>query len=226
MAFELKNTVPWGRNLDEYKNMFSLTDSDLNKRIISFGDGPASFNYEMTLKGKDVTSVDPVYKFSEDELKQRIEETKDIVIEQTQNNLNNFIWTTIMNVKELERIRLSAMENFLQDFEKGKNEHRYINHELPNLTEFKEKTFDIALSSHFLILYSQLGLDFHIASIKEMLRVANEIRIFPLLNLDAVKSEVLDGIIEYFQSDCIITIDLVDYEFQKGGNQMLKIKQQ
>ena len=52
MAFELKNTVPWGRTLEEYSNMFNLTASDINKRIISFGDGPASFNCEMNKQGK------------------------------------------------------------------------------------------------------------------------------------------------------------------------------
>lgn len=223
MAFELKNTVPWGRNLDEYKNMFSLTDSDLNKRIISFGDGPASFNMEMTSQGNSVVSIDPVYRFTATELKQRINETKDIVVEQMKNNLDNFVWTSIKNVQELEQIRLSAMNNFLQDFEKGKENGRYFNHELPNRTDFKTNSFDLALSSHFLVLYSQLGLEFHIESVKEMLRVASEIRIFPLLNLDAKKSEVLDGLIEYFKTDYSVSIEKVDYEFQKNGNEMLRI---
>lgn len=225
MAFELKNTVPWGRNLDEYKNMFKLTDSDLDKRIISFGDGPASFNTEMTSQGKSVVSIDPVYRFTEDELKQRIIETKDIVIEQMKNNFDNFVWTSIRNIQELEDIRLSAMNNFLQDFKKGKENSRYINHELPNRTDFSPKHFDLALSSHFLVLYSQLGLDFHLESVKEMLRVATEIRIFPLLNLNAEKSEVLDGLIEYFNTDYSVSIEKVDYEFQKNGNEMLRIKE-
>tara|TARA_A100001015_G_scaffold301243_1_gene387811 strand:- start:2516 stop:2731 length:216 start_codon:yes stop_codon:yes gene_type:complete len=47
MPFELKNTVPWGRTLKEYQNIFNLTESDLDKEIISFGDGPPSFNSEM-----------------------------------------------------------------------------------------------------------------------------------------------------------------------------------
>lgn len=68
MAFELKGTVPWGRNLEEYKKMFNLTDSEINKRIISFGDGPASFNCEMTQKNKSVISIDPIYQFSADAL--------------------------------------------------------------------------------------------------------------------------------------------------------------
>ena len=224
MAFELKNTVPWGRNLDEYKSMFKLTDSDLNKRIISFGDGPASFNYEMTMLRKSVVSIDPVYQFSTNDLKLRIKETKDVVIEQTKNNLQNFVWEKIKTINELEQIRLSAMDNFLQDFEKGKKEGRYINHEMPNKTDFDNLTFDLGLSSHFLILYSQLGLDFHISSITEMLRIAKEIRIFPILNLDAKKSELLDNLINYFEKDFIVNIEKVDYEFQKSGNKMLAIK--
>ncbi len=223
MAFELKNTVPWGRNLNEYKNMFNLSDSDLNKRIISFGDGPSSFNTEMTSQGKSVISIDPVYRFTADELKQRINETKDVVVEQMKNNLDKFVWTSIKNVQELKQIRLSAMNNFLQDFENGKVNSRYINHELPNRTDFKTKSFDLALSSHFLILYSQLGLDFHIESVKEMLRVATEIRIFPILNLDAEKSEVLDGLVKFFNAKYSVSIEKVDYEFQKNGNEMLKI---
>lgn len=224
MAFELKSTVPWGRNLEEYRSMFNLADYDLDKRIISFGDGPASFNSEMTMLKKSVVSIDPVYRFSADELKKRIEETKDIVIEQIKNNLENFVWTNIKNIQELKEVRLSAMDSFLEDFEVGKSEYRYLNHEMPNKTTFADLSFDLGLSSHFLILYSQLSLEFHISTITEMLRVAKEIRIFPILNLDAKKSELLDDIIKHFQTSFIVNIEKVSYEFQKKGNEMLTIK--
>ena len=224
MAFELKNTVPWGRTLEEYSNMFNLTKSDLNKRIISFGDGPASFNYEMNKQGKSVTSIDPIYQFSKKDLKKRIVETKDTVIKQMKENKDNFIWTSIKNVDELERIRMGAMSDFISDFELGLRKNRYIHHELPETTNFKEQSFDLGLSSHFLILYSKLGLDFHIKSITEMLRICKEIRIFPILNLNAEKSEVLNGIKEEFEKNYILSIEPVEYEFQKGGNEMLKIK--
>nr|WP_319571732.1 hypothetical protein [uncultured Draconibacterium sp.] len=223
MAFELKNTVPWGRTMDEYKSMFNLTDSDINKRIISFGDGPASFNMEMTKLNKSVTSLDPIYQFSKDDLKKRIDETKDTVMKQMKENQNNFIWTSIKNLDELERVRMNAMSSFINDFEIGKKQDRYVPHELPEKTSFKEQTFDLGLSSHFLILYSKLGLDFHIKSIAEMLRLCKEVRIFPLLNLNAEKSEVLDGIINKFNKDFELNIEVVDYEFQKGGNEMLRI---
>jgi hypothetical protein len=204
--------------------MFNLSVYDLDKPIISFGDGPASFNFEMTGLNKNVISIDPIYRFSTDELKQRIIETKDIVVEQTKNNLENFVWTKIKNVHELEKIRLSAMDNFLLDFELGKTENRYVNHEMPDKTSFGDLTFDLGLSSHFLILYSQLGLDFHISSINEMLRIAKEVRIFPILNLDAKKSELLDKLISHFKMNFIVDIEKVDYEFQKNGNEMLTIR--
>lgn len=224
MAFELKNTVPWGRNLDEYISMFNLTKTDLDKRIISFGDGPASFNTEMTKRSKSVVSIDPIYRFTRSELEKRIDETKDIVIEQTKNNQDNFNWTKIKDIQELENIRMSAMKKFLNDFETGKSNGRYINHEMPNKTSFGNSSFDLGLSSHFLILYSQLGLDFHISSMTEMLRICTEIRIFPILNLNAEKPEILTDLIEHFEKNYIVTTEKVDYEFQKNGNEMLLIK--
>lgn len=224
MAFELKNVVPWGRSLEEYIKIFNLTASDLNNRIISFGDGPASFNSEMTLLNKKVVSLDLIYQFTKAELKQRIDETKETVMEQMRANQGKFVWKSIKNVDELEQIRMGAMSNFVNDFELGKEQQRYIYHELPNSTKYDTLEFDLGLSSHFLILYSQLGLDFHIQSIIEMLRICKEIRIFPILNLNATKSEVLEGIITYFKSDFDVTIATSDYEFQKNGNQMLVIK--
>jgi hypothetical protein len=224
MAFELKNVVPWGRSLEEYIKIFKLTDSDLNSRIISFGDGPASFNSEMTKLDKMVVSLDPIYQFTKAELKQRIDETKEIVIEQTRLNQGNFVWKNIKNIDELKQIRMRAMTNFINDFEIGKEQQRYFYHELPTPTKYNPEEFDLGLSSHFLILYSQLGLDFHIQSISEMLRICKEIRIFPILNLNATKSEVLNDIILHFNSDFIVTIELSDYEFQKNGNEMLVIK--
>lgn len=224
MAFELKNIVPWGRTLVEYRNMFDFTDSDMNKRIISFGDGPASFNYEMTKQKKSVISLDPIYQFSKEDVENRIEETKDIVMKHMKENQDNFIWTSIKNLPELESLRMGAMSDFIADFELGKNQDRYVKHELPAITDFNEQVFDLGLSSHFLLLYSKLGLDFHIKSITEMLRICKEVRIFPLVNLNAEKSEVLEGIIEEFEKDFKLSIVPVNYEFQKGGNEMLRIQ--
>lgn len=224
MAFELKNTVPWGRTIEEYQKMFSLSEADMDNRILSFGDGPASFNHEMTKRKHNVVSVDPIYGFSKEEIQERINETKDIVMEQIRSNLDNFVWRNIKNEEALEKMRMSAMEQFLHDFETGKNEGRYIPHELPHQTNFGDLSFDLGLSSHFLVLYDQLGLEFHIQSMTEMLRVCKEIRIFPLLNLNAQKPAFLQDLLKHFENTCQLAIEKVDYEFQKNGNEMLRMK--
>ena len=58
----------------------------------------------------------------------------------------------------------------------------------------------------------------------EMMRVGNESRVFPILDLDAKKSTYIEPIIEKLSDlsfNCYI--EKVPYEFQKGGNEMLKI---
>lgn len=224
MAFELSSVVPWGRTLEEYKTMFELSAEDLKKPIASFGDGPASFNLEMTKLKNNVISFDPIYQFTKEQLLNRIEETKDIVIKQTKENKDNFIWTNIKDLDELEKIRMGAMNNFIDDFEEGRREKRYIPHELPNKTNFSDKHFDIGLSSHFLLLYTQLGLDFHIKSIDEILRICKEVRIFPILDLDAKESSLLQPIMSYYNKNYNVRIEQTDYKFQKDGDKMLVIK--
>lgn len=223
MAFTLSKVVPWGRTLHEYVEMFQLSDIDLERKIIGFGDGPASFNYEATAKGYSVVSLDMVYQFTNDQLRNRIEETKDIVLEQAKKNANNYSWTKIKNIHELEKLRMGAMSLFLQDYDIGKHEKRYIFHELPAKTQFEDGAFDIGLSSHFLLMYTSLGFDFHINTIDEMLRICKEIRITPIVDLDGNPSELTERIIQHYQNSYRVTVAATSYKFLKNGNQFLRI---
>ncbi|MFD1629955.1 hypothetical protein [Pseudopedobacter beijingensis] len=224
MSYQLSGVVPWGRTFEEYRQMFLLSEKDLNKQIVSFGDGPASFNAQLTKQGKKVISLDPIYQFTRDEIEKRIEETSTEIVEQMRLNASNFNWQSIKNIEELKQLRLGAMSIFLQDFEQGKTEKRYINHGLPTVTAFENQFFDLGLSSHFLLLYDHLGLDFHISAIVEMLRISKEVRIFPILNLNAQKTPLLQDLFLFFEEKFDMEIRKTDYEFQKNGNEMLIIK--
>ena len=221
---KLKNIVPWGRNFDEYRSMFCFSDKDLKGKILSCGDGPASFNAEAKEFGFDVVSIDPIYAFTKDEIKSSIDESSDIIIKQLEENADNFVWKNIKNPNHLYKIRIDAMKRFLNDFEIGKKEGRYIDASLPYLS-FDDSEFDLALSSHFLFLYSEhLDEEFHLKSILEMLRVAKEVRVFPLITLNGDKSPHLNNIIDKLnQKGYMIEFVVSDYEFQKGGFLMLKI---
>ncbi|MBO5164294.1 MAG: SAM-dependent methyltransferase [Ruminococcus sp.] len=224
MAFKLDNVVPWGRNIDEYRKMFMLSDNDMKKRIAGFGDGPASFNFQATAQGFSVTSFDPVYQFTREQIAERIEEVRTVVMNQMKHNMENYVWTDIKNLDELENRRMSAMRMFLDDFEQGKAEGRYIYHELPSEVSLPDNSFDIGLSSHFLLMYTSLGYDFHIRSITEMLRVCRQIRIFPIVDLDAKKTDLTTDVINYFSKEYSVRITNTSYEFQKGENKMLIIE--
>ena len=224
MAFELDSVVPWGRNLDEYRQMFLLSDSDLKKRIAGFGDGPACFNAEATRLGMNVTSYDPIYQFNKEQLEKRIGEIREIVMKQMAENQGNYVWNRIKSLEELEKIRMDAMNAFLEDYEDGKNEGRYICHELPNRISCADSTYDIGLSSHFLLMYTSLGYEFHIAAIDEMLRVCKEVRIFPIVDLDANESEMISDVIRHYEINYAVRIVETDYEFQKNARQLLIIK--
>ena len=223
---KLENVVPWGRNLEEYKNMFLLLNQDLKSKILGCGDGPSSFNFEITKLNGNITSIDPIYQFTKNEIQQRIDDTSSIVSEQLKQNQKDFVWKNIKSVDELIDTRLTAMSNFIKDYENGKSEKRYIHQELPKLS-FENDSFDLVLSSHFLFLYSEhFDLQFHIDSIFEMCRVSKkEVRIFPLLNLKNEKSEYLEPVLKILNDRGFETkIIKSDYEFQKGANEMLTIR--
>jgi hypothetical protein len=225
MVMKLDKVVPFGRSLDEYTKMFNLSAEDLQKRILGVGDGPASFNAEGTAKGYQITSIDPIYQFAGVEIKQRFDAVVDNIIDQIIATPNNWVWSYHKNPQELKASRIKTIENFLVDYQQGKQESRYLAQKLPYLN-FAEQTYDLALCSHFLFLYSaHLNQDFHVAAIQEMLRVSKEVRLFPLLTLIQETSPYLNFVINKFSNLGYSTfIEKVSYELQPGANQMLIIK--
>ncbi len=210
--------------MDEYIAMFALSEQEMDSRILSCADGPASFNAGMRALGRSVVSVDPVYQFTAEEIRGRIDAVYPTVMEQLEQNLNDYVWTSIASPAALGKLRLETMEKFLADFPDGQKEERYRPGCLPVLS-FEDQTFDIALCSHFLFLYSrQHSTDFHRQSIQEMLRVAKEVRIFPLLTLERQPSPHIDAVCEWLdKAGRVYQVKAVDYEFQRGANQMLRI---
>jgi hypothetical protein len=222
---ELKDIVPWGRSFNEYKEMFSLNTDDLDKRILGCGDGPASFNAELTKSGGHVISADPLYEFSGKQIRARIKEVYPVIMAEAVKNIHDYIWKSIANTKELGKTRMNAMEKFLNDYDKGKESGRYITASLPVLP-FKDQEFDLALCSHYLFLYSDhVNKTEHILSVKELCRVAKEVRIYPLLSLKGVKSEHLDLVIQSLKKKSIeVSLERVNYQFQKGATEMLVVE--
>jgi SAM-dependent methyltransferase len=219
---QLDEVVPWGRIAAEYIRLFDLSPADLARRILGCGDGPASFNAELTAGGGRVVSVDPIYAFSAAAIRARVDATYATIIDQVKQRPERYVWRDFADPEALGRTRLQAMNIFLADYESGRAAGRYVEGGLPTLP-FATGQFDLALCSHLLFLYSdQLGQAFHLAAVAELLRVAQEVRIFPLLTLACTLSPHLAPVIDQtVAQEMRAEVRPVPYEFQVGGNQML-----
>jgi SAM-dependent methyltransferase len=225
MTYQLDQVVPWGRSFEEYCQMFDLGDVERAQRLLGVGDGPAAFNAEHNRRGGRVLSVDPLYAFSAADIRSRIAATYDHMLAEAERNRDEFVWDAIASPAMLGQVRMQAMNDFLDDFEAGRAAGRYQAASLPSLP-FEDQSFDLALCSHLLFLYSeQFDVEFHIQAILDMGRIAAEVRIFPLLELGSKPSRHVAAAQQGLeQHGATVDIRPVPYEFQRGGNEMMVVR--
>ncbi|OLP19762.1 SAM-dependent methyltransferase [Leptolyngbya sp. 'hensonii'] len=225
MAMKLEQVVPFGRSLDEYKKMFNLSATDLTQRILGVGDGPASFNAEVTTMGGHVTSIDPIYQFQGPEILQQFHAVVDDIIAQVKASPEDWVWSYHASPEALRQSRIQTIQTFIADYDRGQQAGRYQVAALPELP-FPDQSFDLALCSHFLFLYSDhYDAAFHLDSVQAMLRVSREVRIFPLVTLMMQRSPHLEFVLRALEErGYSVTTVKVAYELQKGGNEMLVIQ--
>lgn len=224
MAVSFKQIVPWGRSRKEYELMFRLSSQDLAKGILDCGGGPASFTAELSAVGLRGLSIDPIYAYSGPEIRARFEEVVQPMLAQVRATPEDWSWSYHRDPDDLCANRRAALEIFLSDYDAGLKARRYLAGELPALP-FAAGSFGLAVCSHLLFLYSDLlSADFHIQAVTELCRVAEEVRIFPLLTLARKPSPHLSAVqaalgSHGFKSEVV----RVNYEFQRGGNEMLRV---
>jgi hypothetical protein len=202
--------------------MFALTPDDMSGKILDCAAGPASFNAELSAKGHEVTSCDPLYGFTAEEIRVRVDAVYDTMVSNVRTARHEFVWREFASPEDLGGARMAAMETFLADFPQGMTEGRYLDLSLPHLG-FRDRAFDTALCSAFLFTYSDLlSTDFHVAAIEEMCRVAGEARVFPLLKSYGGPSPHLGPTMDGLRGRGYrVEIRRVPYEFQRGGDEML-----
>ena len=204
--------------------MFNLTDDNRSSRVLDCGGGPSSFTAEMAAAGYSAISVDPIYAYSGPEIRARFEATVDLVLAQIQATPDDWTWGYHSNPDALLVNRRTALETFLADYDIGLGAARYVLGELPVLP-FSSGSFDLALCSHLLFLYSDLLSEaFHIQALRELCRIAREIRVFPIATLRLGPSPHLPAVRAALRADGWSSeIVRVDYELQRGANQMLRV---
>ena len=224
--FDLRGIVPWGRRYDEYADFFAFDELPPTGSILDVGGGPASFAAEAAERGMEVVACDPIYAATGDAIQRRFEETRGDMMAGLRIAQYRFNWKRYGSPDRIESLRRKALDIFLADFETRRRE-RYIPASLPELP-FGTDAFQTALCSHLLFLYGDdLDAAFHVAAARELARVAHEVRIFPLLNLDGRPSSHLPIVMDELQEAGLFPqLVAVPFEFQRGATHMLRIRKE
>lgn len=223
--FELEGIVPWGRRFAEYEAFFALAGFRFSGPVLDAGGGPSSFAAEARARGIDVVAADPLYRFTGEEIERRFEQTAEAMRAGMRRAAYRFNWKHYGSEEGVHRFRREALALFLADFEAGKQEGRYVTAALPALP-FADGHFHLALVSHLLFLYGdKLDFAFHLAALRELLRVADEVRVFPLMNLDGLPSSHLPGVMRALSGEgAEMELVEVPFEFQRGATRMLRAR--
>ncbi|MBS1776336.1 MAG: SAM-dependent methyltransferase [Bacteroidetes bacterium] len=211
----------WGRTLEEYTKMFSLGCISAETKILSIADGPSTFNLELRRNGVQVVSVDPIYSLPVEKMRACFEESYLF------NKQFFYTYPEKFNLKEDDEVenllskRRRTFETFVDDYVQHPSNYQFG--KLPSLN-FLDKSFDLCLCSNFLFLFEHLfDLEFHLNSIKELLRLGKEIRIFPLYNNNGQLSNYLEPVTAFLsENGHKWTIEPNDYHVYKNGNRFLK----
>ena len=224
MAFCLEEIVPWGRSSKEYVRMFSLTDADLEKKILGCGDGPASFNAAMRWQGKRVVSIDPLYQFSAEQIRKS---GGGSIPDNSRTTRCQPVFLHLDDNSLAARVGPYSHESdgtaFPRDLRARKGRRPDPSYDRPS----RRLPRRIRLGPVFpsaLHIFRQLSLDFHCRAVAEMCRVAREVRLFPLLDHGGQPSPHVEPVCRLLKDDGFdVSIESVDYRFQRGGNQMMRV---
>lgn len=229
MEYSFSKDKIWflGRSYQEYMSMFKLTPEFLeNKTILDCAAGASSFTPVMGNKGYNIIAIDPFYGMDHQTVKEKTIDDFYTLIKAHSGMDHKVDWGFFRNSKNMIEERIHAYMEFIDDYEKFRG-LRYVKGKLPELP-FKDNQFSLTTCSHLLFLYDdRLDYQFHLDSVREMLRVTSgEIRIYPLVRLrgEGERSSFGEILKDDIHDEGKVEIVKVDYRFRKGGNEMMKIK--
>ena len=223
--FRIERIMCSCRSYDEYLRMFDIDENDLKSRkILDCAAGAASFTAELLEHGHEAVATDILYDIDPDTLEKKCRSDLSKILEEESKEQDMYIYDYFKDLDEQRRHRTASYQRFIKSCRKRIGD-RYIKSELPGLP-FGDNEFSLVLSSHFLFLYEdRISYEFHRDCIQEMLRVSHkEVRIFPLVGLDANRSPFVERITEdNLFSGVKMQVLRVPYEFFRGANEMLRI---
>lgn len=220
----MKRTVLWGHHLDEYRDMFDLMETSYSMSFLEFQSGASAFQSELRGQASHLISYDDWFGLDKIAITQRIQTSFDNRVTQIKARQNEFDLNRYGGLEQLVAYRREGVARFLQDYDQGHAEGRYLPVESDALP-FESFFYDFALSAHhFFSSTVPQNVDYHVRTIQELARVAKEVRIFPLVDANGVVSPLLGPVLLALQQlNYGVEVRDVRYHLQPKGNAMLRI---
>jgi len=223
-GLQLPSVAFFGRTFDEYARFFSLDPSALaGSRILDVAAGPSSFTAEAAARGAEAVAADPLYGCPAASLAAYVELDYARMLEQMRRNEGLLRYRYFPSLAAAEASRRAAARRFLDDYEAGFAQGRYVGARLPQLP-FADGAFDLVLCAHLLFTYARrFDHAFHLAACLDLMRVGRgEARLHPLCGLDGRPYPELPRLQADLRAAGIEARAVpVDYEFFAGTDRML-----
>lgn len=201
--------------------MFALGEAEMSGRVLDCSAGASSFVAEVAPRAELAIAVDPAYSMSRAELAELGKADLERGSAIAHAHPERFTWNWYGAPERRTQLRNTALARFLVDLAMAPQ--RYVAGALPQLP-FRDRSFDLAICSHLLFTWGdQLGHTWHLAALRELIRVANEVRVFPtVMQGPGEPVPFWDALMSDLVSDGIrVGLRTVDYEFQVGADNML-----
>lgn len=220
----MRKLVLWGHNVDEYREMFDLSQEDMNARILEYGCGPSAVNAQQFHEAHEAVSCDPLFVLDKDTLYSKVVMIFAQMADEVREEAHQFDFSRSGGLDQLIEQRKKGMSEFFADYEQGKAEGRYFgaaDYHLP----YPDFSFDFALSAHYLFAdLDEQSVAFHLNVIRELARVAKEVRIFPLIDRNGQTSETLGPVLLQLQQEGYgVEVREVDFHLHQSENAMLRV---
>jgi len=210
----------WVHSLADYRLMFDLDDKALNKTILDYPAGISCFNAQWHAQGpNNVVSADPYYDLAPLDMMKHV----DFVIQELSEKLDHYLHLLQpageKEIENLLNVWNQYAQIFLADYSDGQQEGRYRAAKLPTLP-FKDQEFELGLCSNLLFRERHYSAE---TIVSELARVAQEVRIFPLLDQNGEIAKDLGPIMLLLQQKNFgVEVKTVPYTLMKKSNAMLR----
>jgi hypothetical protein len=209
------------RPYEEYRDMFGLSDAELLAGpVLDCPGGAGGFAAGLRARGGEVVSADPAYTGDPRALVERSREGFEHGLRYLAANSESYLWSYHGSVEALTAARRAGLDAFAADY-RGPDE-RYVTAALPDLP-FADGAFRLALSGYLLFAYpDHLDMDDHEAALRELLRVAGQVRVYPLIDTAYQRHPGIDDLRRILAADGVDSeVRRVDYAFQRGADEVL-----